>query len=135
MITVPKDLQERLQKAGQEHVLRWWHQLNDQERRELLEQLRAIDLDQLRQLYARRDATCAVPAAERIKPVAVAKLDPGDHKTRQRGEEALQRGQVAALVVAGGQGTRLGFEHPKGMFPIGPVSGKSLFQIHAEKVL
>src|SRR5262249_9454643 len=49
--------------------------------------------------------------------------------------EALRRGEVAALVVAGGQGSRLGFEHPKGLYPIGPVSDKSLFQIHAEKVL
>ena len=44
-------------------------------------------------------------------------------------------GAIAVLVVAGGQGSRLGFEHPKGMFPVGPVSGKSLFQLHAEKVL
>ena len=51
------------------------------------------------------------------------------------GEEALRAGEVAVLVVAGGQGTRLGFDHPKGLFPIGPVSNKSLFQIHAEKVL
>ncbi len=39
------------------------------------------------------------------------------------------------MLVAGGQGTRLGFDHPKGMFPIGPVSGRSLFQIHIEKIL
>jgi UDP-N-acetylglucosamine/UDP-N-acetylgalactosamine diphosphorylase len=135
MVSVPKDLRERLQQFGQEHVLHWWDRLNDQERRELIEQLQAIDLDQLRQLYAKRDATFPVPAAERIQPVPVARLDPGDRKTRQRGEEALRGGQVAALVVAGGQGTRLGFDHPKGMFPIGPISGKSLFQIHAEKVL
>ena len=48
---------------------------------------------------------------------------------------ALTRGEVGAILVAGGQGTRLGFPHPKGMFPIGPVSNKSLFAIHAEKVL
>src|SRR5262249_59178831 len=42
---------------------------------------------------------------------------------------------VAVLVVAGGQGSRLGSDRPKGTFPVGPVSGKSLFQVHAEKVL
>src|SRR5438034_6051473 len=54
---------------------------------------------------------------------------------RQRGAEALSVGKVGVLLVAGGQGSRLGFDHPKGMFPIGPVTNKSLFQIHAEKVL
>jgi UDP-N-acetylglucosamine/UDP-N-acetylgalactosamine diphosphorylase len=39
------------------------------------------------------------------------------------------------IIVAGGQGTRLGFDGPKGTFPIGPVSSASLFQIHAEKVV
>src|SRR5262249_1684314 len=51
------------------------------------------------------------------------------------GEAALVRGEVAVLIVAGGQGSRLGFDEPKGMFPIGPVSNKSLFQLHTEKVL
>src|SRR5690242_10648811 len=100
MVTVPNDLRERLRQHGQEHVLRWWDHLNDQERRELLRQVQAIDLDQLRRLYARRDATFSVPAAEQIKPVPVARLDPGDRTTRQRGDDALKRGEVAALVVA-----------------------------------
>ncbi len=56
-------------------------------------------------------------------------------QARERGVEALSAGRVAALLVAGGQGSRLGFEHPKGMFPIGPVSGNSLFQIFIQRVL
>jgi UDP-N-acetylglucosamine/UDP-N-acetylgalactosamine diphosphorylase len=135
MVTVPNDLRQRLQQYGQAHVLRWWDNLNDEERRGLLDQLRTIDVEQIRQLYAGRETVFPVPAAERIHPIPVTRLDPGDCGMRQRGEEALERGEIAALVVAGGQGTRLGFEHAKGMFPIGPVSRKSLFQIHAEKVL
>src|SRR5437868_12263105 len=100
MITVPNDLRERLRRFGQEHVLRWWDRLNDQERRELLAQVRAIDLDQLRQLYEQRDATFVVPAAERIEPVPVARLGPDDRDTRQGGDAVLRRGEVAVLMVA-----------------------------------
>ena len=53
---------------------------------------------------------------------------------RDRGEAALRAGKVAAILVAGGQGTRLGSDLPKGMFPIAPISGKSLFQLFAEQV-
>src|SRR5207244_6473510 len=135
MAPVTEDVRQQLRQFGQEHVLRWWERLSDRERQELLEQVRTIDLEELRALYGRRDATFCVPAPERIEPIPVARLDPADRAKRRRGEEALERGQVAALVVAGGQGTRLGVDYPKGMFPVGPISGKTLFQIHAEKVL
>src|SRR5205807_1110124 len=107
----------------------------DAERDGLLRQLQALDLEQLRQLYMQRDATANIPAPDRIKPIEVVRLDAQAGGARAVGEEALRRGEVAALMVAGGQGSRLGFEHPKGMYAIGPVSNKSLFQIHAEKVL
>src|SRR5438128_1438935 len=134
MAIVPKDLRDRLRQFGQEHVLAWWDRLTDKEQQELLDQLRAIDLQQLQQLYAERDRIFTLPAPEQISPVPVVRLDEQYEDIRQRGQEALRRGEVAALVVAGGQGSRLGFEHPKGMFPIGPVTNKTLFQIHAEKV-
>ena len=128
-------LRQRLQQAGQDHIPGWWPRLSESERQALTRQLEALDFDQLRQLYAQRDEPNVVPAAERIAPVPAARLDPRDAAPRTAGEDALRRDEVAILIVAGGQGTRLGFDHPKGMFPIGPVTNKSLFQIHAEKVL
>lgn len=135
MVEVPAELLERLKRTGQEHVLFGWQYLHEPERLGLLEQLQQIDLESLASLYALRDQRDAVPSLDRIAPFPVtdpASLPP---ETRQLGETALRQGQVAALVVAGGQGTRLGFDLPKGIYPIGPLSQKSLFQLHAEKVL
>jgi len=132
---MPEELVQRLRQYGQEHVLAGWAGLSDAQRRALVEQLRTMDLEQLHQLYANRDQTFTLPPAEAIAPVPVIRLDDAGPAVQRQGEGALRRGEVAALVVAGGQGSRLGFEHPKGMFPVGPVTSKSLFQIHAEKVL
>jgi UDP-N-acetylglucosamine/UDP-N-acetylgalactosamine diphosphorylase len=136
MLTVPDELRRRLREYRQEHVLAWWDRLGDEEQRELLGQLGSLDLEGLRRLYERREDSFAVPPPERIRPVPVIPADsPDNARARERGEEALRRGEVAVLVVAGGQGSRLGFDHPKGMYPVGPVSQKTLFRIHAEKVL
>src|SRR5207244_1512235 len=99
-------------------------------------QLEALDLDLLRKLYAQRDKPQLGPDASHIQPVPVIPHDAPDREPhRRQGEEALRRGELAILLVAGGQGSRLGFDHPKGMYPVGPVSRKCLLQIHAEKVL
>jgi UDP-N-acetylglucosamine/UDP-N-acetylgalactosamine diphosphorylase len=135
MPTVPDELRQRLRQHGQEHALAWWGELNDREQRALLDQVRGLDLEQLRKLYAARAETYTLPTQDRIAPVPITQLDPHDRKLRELGEGALRRGEVAVLLVAGGQGSRLGFEHPKGMFAISPVKNKTLFQIHAEKVL
>jgi UDP-N-acetylglucosamine/UDP-N-acetylgalactosamine diphosphorylase len=130
------ELRRRLERYGQEHVLAWWDRLSEGERRVLAEQVRELDLDQLQSLYARRDEKQSLPEREQITPIARPKADAAEAaRDRQRGVEAWKKGEVSVLIVAGGQGSRLGFDHPKGMFPIGPVSGKSLFEIHAEKVL
>ena len=56
-------------------------------------------------------------------------------KAEARGHELLKQGKVGAFLVAGGQGTRLGYEGPKGEFPVTPIKNKPLFQVFAEQLL
>jgi UDP-N-acetylglucosamine/UDP-N-acetylgalactosamine diphosphorylase len=102
-----------------------------------------IDLALLARLYAQAESgeTSCLPPSETIRPPLVVPMadSPQAREERRRakrlGGRALEAGQVAVVLVAGGQGTRLGHEGPKGTFAIGAISGKSLFQFHAEKVL
>jgi len=73
----------------------------------------------------------------RLEPADVITLNQrkkSDEKAISLGEKALRAGKVGVCLVAGGQGSRLGFEGPKGCFPVTPVKNKSLFQLHAEKI-
>lgn len=136
MVGVPEEVRQSLRRFGQEHVLAWWDRLDDGERRALLGQIEALDLEQLQALYADRDKTYALPRPDRIRPVPRQVVSPAAAEEHRAGAiDAVRRGRLACLIVAGGQGSRLGFDKPKGMYAVGPVSGKSLFQIHAEKVL
>jgi UDP-N-acetylglucosamine/UDP-N-acetylgalactosamine diphosphorylase len=125
--------------CGQGHVFRFWDRLAPSERERLLEQAETIGLETLlRALEAARRSRNAAPP--RLEPVAVERIpehggDPARREQARRcGEELLAAGRVALLVVAGGQATRLGYEGPKGAFPIGPVTRRSLFEIQAQKL-
>src|SRR4051794_15198592 len=113
MTDVPADLLERLRKHRQGHVLAGWHALAPERRRAFVAQLARIDFEELAALVAQSHAVAAPPQADRIAPLPVA---PAEASVAERaiGEEALRRGEVAALIVAGGQGSRLGFDKPKG---------------------
>lgn len=124
-------------KHGQGHVFRWWDRLGADERDTLLRQLEQVDLGLLDRLIAwvRARAARTPPPPLSPPPYVSLALASGDLAARERGEEALRRGEVAVVTVAGGQGTRLGFDRPKGFFPAGPVTGKPLFALHAEQIL
>lgn len=129
---------EMLAPLGQEHVLRFWDRLDAPRREALLAQISALDPDALRRMAALRHApaTATPAAAAPLEPAPVACLEgPAREAARAVGEAALRAGQVGVILVAGGQGSRLGFEGPKGSFPIGPISGAPLFQFHARKIL
>ncbi|MBN2310472.1 MAG: UTP--glucose-1-phosphate uridylyltransferase [Candidatus Hydrogenedentes bacterium] len=133
------DARRRLADNGQEHVFQFWNCLNDEGRTVLLGQIATIDFPLMNRLID--DWVRHEPAPETfrsIEPVPTIPIpDPAraDAKAAwDAGEEALRAGRVGLLLVAGGQGTRLGFNGPKGAYPIGPITGKSLFAFHAEKI-
>ena len=136
-------LVERLERYGQGQLLRWWDERDDAGRARLAAELAAIDFGQLERVIAELVQGEAVPAppAHRVGPIEVVRLPQTDgervalRRAAGLGGDAIAAGEVGVILVAGGSGTRLGFEGPKGTFPIGPVSSASLFQIHAEKVV
>ena len=134
MDILPPVLRERLQRYRQEHILTWWERFEIEQRRNLLRDLDRINFEELQAMYARRKQKDTLPERHRIKPLPHPEI--GDRGVlKEIGESAIYEGRVAYLVVAGGMGTRLGFDQPKGIFPIGPISRRTLFQIHAEKIL
>lgn len=133
MTDLPHELLNTLRTHGQEHVLYGWDGLTAVERTALTAQLHGIDFAELQSLYERKgDKSAGLPPREQLRPLTVEQPAPDAIPV---GEAALRRGEVAVLVVAGGQGTRLGATVPKGLLPVGPVSGATLFRIHGEKVL
>ena len=135
-------LVDRLKKHGQSQLLRWWGELDEEEQGRLASEIRSIDFERLDRLIADLVVTenTAVPPVDRVQPIDVVRLPQtdGERVVRRRaggmGADALAAGEVGVILARGGSGTRLGYEGPKGTFPIGPVSSASLFQIHAEKV-
>lgn len=136
MTHVPTDLLHRLKLHRQDHALAGWDELSPGRRAALVEQLAGIDLGELDTLYRRKDEPHTVlPPRERIAPLPAEDRESVPAATVARGEDAIRRGEVAVLLVAGGQGSRLGSDRPKGAYPVGPVTGASLFEVHAQKVL
>ncbi len=134
MNDIPPALLKKVRAHRQEHVLLGWEKFDARRRGDLIRQLEAIDLDEIARLYSDRDHPSGVPTADRLTPIPTERTSEVDASTIALGRESLANGELAVLLVAGGQGTRLGFDHPKGMFPIGPVSNKTLFEIHTDKV-
>ncbi|HVZ63807.1 MAG TPA: UTP--glucose-1-phosphate uridylyltransferase [Lacunisphaera sp.] len=130
--------------AGQGQVFAFWDQLDATKRRTLAEQAAEVDLGEVRRLFdtlVRPGSNAGALSLEGLAPAPYIALPEhgGDAekwaRARATGEEALRAGRVAAFTVAGGQGTRLGYDGPKGTFAVTPVRQKPLFQVFAEKIL
>lgn len=122
---------EILQKIGQTHLLKDFDLFSEQQKCALLKQIKALNLKYLKK---QQDLLISPPQLSlEVEPYRQV------HKSVSKEEQAigkqlLKQGAMGALLVAGGQGTRLNFAGPKGMFPISLIKNKSLFQLFAEKI-
>jgi UDP-N-acetylglucosamine/UDP-N-acetylgalactosamine diphosphorylase len=137
------DLRERFEAAGQGHVFAFWKELDSVQRARFAHELRAVDLPLVSELAELARRPTAAQALQRFDPPHVFPLsmragqgsDLLAVRALERGADLLRDRRVAYVLVAGGQASRLGYEGPKGAFPVGPVSGRSLFEVFARRLI
>lgn len=124
--------QEILAKYGQEHILKFYNELSKEEQNQLLDEILTMDFKQIEELY---ESTKTKPNFENTK------IEPIEHVTKAElskeeiekytkiGQEVVKQGKLAVVTMAGGQGTRLGHDGPKGTYDIGLASHKPIFEI------
>jgi len=137
------NLRARYEAAGQAHLLKFWDALSDPEQKSLADQLEALDIERVNRIYKKAitaEAEAAAPGVlDPVQPLPKeatdsVKSDGKEAEWRAIGLEAIANGSVGVLLMAGGQGTRLGSSAPKGCYDIGLPSHKSLFQYQAERI-
>jgi len=135
-------LSDRLAAASQPHLAEVLDRARPADAAALRQQLADLDLDLIarlvRQFLGHDDeghpATGALTPPDAIPLPRTAADEERERAARAAGADALRAGRVGLVLLAGGQGTRLGFEGPKGNYPFGPVTGTTLFAHHAAKV-
>lgn len=119
---------EILAGCGQEHLLKYYDELNDSERADLLSQISLIDFSVLDNLKEENNFTASRGKFAPLGAVTINDIEKNHEKYSEAGIKAIREGKVAAVLLAGGQGTRLGFDKPKGMFNVGINKELYIFQ-------
>ena len=137
-----EELKAAFEAASQGHVFKWWDELGERQRRRMTRQLEKIDLGRLAEMRAAKEAL-KQPKQRNLSPAPAFALSDEQFPYAlanaaramvPQGEKELRNGRVAVLLVAGGQGTRLGFDGPKGCYEVLPLSGMTLFEVFARKL-
>ncbi len=136
------ELNKKLTKCSQQHLLQFWGELTAEQKSILISQIERIDfslVNELAKSHVLNKPVIKIP--ENLTPPDYYHILPFNDKQKKLysdaekiGKKLISESKVAAFTVAGGQGTRLGYDGPKGTYPITPVKGKSLFQYFAESI-
>ncbi len=117
----------KLQTAGQEHLLSWYEELTEDGKMALLRQIGELDLGLLKLLEKGSSET----EKGKLAPLGALTIEEIAKKSEvfaKTGIDALKKHKVGAVLLAGGQGTRLGFDKPKGMLNVGINKELYLFE-------
>ncbi|XP_065318481.1 UDP-N-acetylhexosamine pyrophosphorylase-like isoform X2 [Gordionus sp. m RMFG-2023] len=139
------NLQQHLEKFNQSQVLRYWNSLTHIEKNELYEDLNQIKYENIEKIF--NDAINDLEVSKKlldpyIEPVFEEDLGIFKYTSKALlkeyealGLQMIRQRKVAVILMAGGVGTRLGVNYPKGMYDVGLLSNKSLYQLQAERIL
>lgn len=123
----------KLEQYGQNGLLAFYENLNEWQKEALLTDIEAVDFPLMQQLYKKIGEKAVLPDQGQIEPIGCTDATAMGAAEKERlyrtGLAALSSGKMAAVTMAGGQGTRLGHTGPKGTYDIGLPSHKSLFEI------
>lgn len=137
------ELKSKYEKAGQEQVFAFYDKLATAEKAALFEQLSRFSPDYINEITekALRPAQAEEASETKLEPLpenatssAIDTAQEDLDKWYNSGLEMIAENKVAVVLMAGGQGTRLGSSDPKGCFDIGLPSQKSLFQLQGERI-
>ena len=120
-----------LKKYNQEHLLNGYEKLEEKKQKQLLNQIMNIDFELIKSLYdnTKKENSTNDDKIEPMEYLDKYKLNDKYKYYENIGKQAIKEGKLAAVTMAGGQGTRLGHTGPKGTYDIGLDSHKSLFEL------
>jgi UDP-N-acetylglucosamine/UDP-N-acetylgalactosamine diphosphorylase len=137
-------LQDYLRQFGQEHLVSFWNDINEEEKKQLYEDLMSIDFLYVNNSYkqikdhskeaSKEIDSLMVPVSDELTGSFANSSKEDISKYYLKGLEKVAANEVAVLLLAGGQGTRLGVDYPKGMYSVNLASNKTLYQIQAERI-
>lgn len=117
----------KLEKAGQSHVLRYYDELSDAEKKELLDQIALTDFSVLSAL-GKKEEIAQKGAISPLGAMEISEIKDKEEEYTSIGVQAIKAGKVGAVLLAGGMGTRLGSDNPKGMYNIGITKDVYIFE-------
>lgn len=124
---IPESITKKLTEYGQEHVLKYFDELSENQKADLLSQIESTDMSILSAVGA-PDALNAKGKISPLKCMELSEIESGKETYTKTGLDAIKAGKVGAVLLAGGMGTRLGSDNPKGMYNVGLTRELYIFE-------